>query len=70
MSEKDELESQEPTQFDYGGAVAGSGEVAVPPGFAREDVFSLERPIEYGKEERDIAATAAFNSVYEMVSEN
>ena len=70
MSEKDELESQEPIQFDYGGAVAGSGEVAVPPGFAREDVFSLERPIEYGKEERDIAATAAFNSVYEMISED
>ena len=64
MPKKDEIEIEEPLQFDYGGAPAGSDQAAVPPGFAREDVFSLERPIEYGKEERDIAATQAFKSVY------
>ena len=70
MSKKDEIEIEEPLQFDYGGAPAGSDQAVVPPGFAREDVFSLERPIEYGKEERDIAATQAFNSVYEIISED
>ena len=69
MAEQDDNTVEPPLEFDYGGLPAGAYQEGAPPGYAREDVFSLDKPVEYAQEDRDIAANAAYNSVYGVVSE-
>jgi len=72
-NENDELavttEEEPPIEFDYGGQPAGAEQANIPPGYAREDVFNLDEPLEFAEQDRDLAAQAAFSSTYDFLSE-
>ena len=69
MANEDENKEELLTEFDYGGQPAGAEQANIPPGYAREDVFNLDEPLEFAEQERDLAAQSAFSSTYALLSE-